>query len=313
MENNKPLVSVVLATYNGEQFIRPQLESLLSQTYSPLEIIVVDDCSTDNTRTILNEYAERFHIVKVFSNQSNLGYIKNFENGCKLSTGAFISFCDQDDFWEKDKITLSMERIGLYSMIHCDSAICNYSLEFTGELISDRVRYAPINNCLKLAVFNRINGHSMLFTREIAEQAYPFLEIIPHDWWLCYVASLNNGINYLNIPLVKYRQHNNNLFGVVGRRENTDKALQKYEYSKKNEQTKIRNRIKIFYEKCPAHFEKEKKVLKRLLNSYQSFSVSDNFARMILFFQYGKVLLSVKKRSSLRNFFYCMKMFATIK
>jgi glycosyltransferase involved in cell wall biosynthesis len=313
MTDDKPLVSIVLTSYNGEKYIQAQLESLLAQTYSPIEIIAVDDDSKDKTLEILQAYAAKCPFLTVYNNESNLGYLKNFEKGCKLSTGAYISFCDQDDYWHADKIKLLMEALGNYSMIHCDSVLCDQHLKDTGVRISDRVVYQPINNCLQQAVFCRIYGHATLFTRTLLEKAYPFPEVIPHDWWLCYLATLHNGINYLNEPLVYYRQHETNVFGAIGnkrkKKENREKLLQK----KREEIDKIRIRMQLFYAYCPDYLRKEKKVLAALLKSYSSFSLVNNFSRMFLFFKYAKLFLSVKKRSVLRNYLFCLKMFAMVK
>src|SRR3954466_9959659 len=81
------LVSIVLATYNGEAFLAKQLESLFNQTYRNIEVVAVDDGSSDKTLDILNEFAGRHPKMKVFKNQFNLGFIKNFERGCTLCEG----------------------------------------------------------------------------------------------------------------------------------------------------------------------------------------------------------------------------------
>ena len=86
-----PLVSVVLTTYNGQPFLAQQLDSLFQQTYPYIEIIAVDDGSRDQTVAILREYAGRHPNMKVTLNETNLGFIRNFEKGCRLSTGRWIA------------------------------------------------------------------------------------------------------------------------------------------------------------------------------------------------------------------------------
>ena len=120
-----PLVSVVLATYNGERFLKQQLDSVINQTYPNLEIIVVDDGSSDNTINILNEYAIRYRNVSVFKNEKNLGFVKNFDKACGLASGEFIALCDQDDYWLPDKIKRCVEAIGDNAMVYCNSMLCN--------------------------------------------------------------------------------------------------------------------------------------------------------------------------------------------
>ena len=307
-----PLVSVVMATYNGEAFLEKQLESVFQQTYSNIEIIVVDDSSTDNTISILLSHAKQHAGMKVFRNETNLGFVKNFEKGCALTSGAFIALCDQDDYWHPDKIKHMVQAIGEYPMIYCNSLLCDQDLKSTGVYISDRAVLKPITNCLQQAVFCRIYGHASLFTKELYQKAAPFLEVIPHDWWLCYIASLNGGIQYLEEPLVHYRQHASNLYGAVGgkrRKKSKEEELKK----KRQEITNIRIRINAFADACPVGFVKEKKVLEALGKSYSSFSLANNVMRVYLFFRYYKLLLAVKKRSLLRKYLFCLKMFVMIK
>jgi len=310
--NQSPLVSVVLATYNGATFLAHQLDSIFAQTYSNIEVIAVDDCSADNTVAILNSYAATHTNMKVFVNEHNLGYIKNFEKACGLSNGEFIALCDQDDEWDKDKIKIMVEAIGEHPMAFCDSIVCDEHLNDTGKRISSFVNCRSRYNCLEMSVFCRIYGNATLFRKSMLSSAVPFLEIIPHDWWLSYVATLHGGIKYIDQPLVYYRQHSANVFGAIGGKSRTQTKASKRQ-KKKEEIIKIRKRITTFYEICPDELTKEKKVLALLQKSYQSFSLPNNILRMTTFFRYQKILLFVKKRSALRKFFFCFKMFAIIK
>lgn len=299
-----------MATFNGEKYLKDQLESIFKQTYPNLELIVVDDRSQDSTLAILEEFARRHTNMKVFVNSSNLGFIKNFEKGCSLSSGNFIALCDQDDYWHEDKIKLMAENIGDYPLIYSDSVLCNQDLENTGILLSDKIALKSIGNCLQQAVFCGIYGHSTLFTRSLFEKAVPFLEIIPHDWWLSYVASINGGIKYFDKPLVYYRQHSNSLYGAVGtkRKKNT-----KSKEEKRLKRDRIRTRMNAFADLCPTHLKKQKNVLEALARSYKSFSPEHNFLRMETFFRNYKELLTVKKRSTFRKYLFCLKMFISIK
>ena len=337
-----PLVSIVLTTYNGEAFLEEQLDSLFQQTYSPIEVIAVDDGSRDNTLLILNRYAAAHTNMKVFVNEDNLGFIKNFEKGCKLSRGELIALCDQDDHWDKDKIKKMAEEIGEYPLIYCDSRLCDEELRDLGRNISDIVHNQGFDNCLQLAVMCRMYGHALLFTRSLFDRAYPFLEVIPHDWWLAFTATLNGGVKYLPEPLVMYRQHAANIFGVIGgkRKKNAvedggipggdakgeeetgdegkgvEGKEEKMKHSAKAEHSGaagIRNRIRIFYETCPDRKVNEKKVLGALVKSYRSFSLTNNFRRVGIFFANCNQLLTVKKYSIFRKYFFCIKMFIKIK
>ena len=127
-QTQSPLVSVVLSAYNGATYLAAQLDSIFSQTYTNIEVIAVDDGSTDATMQILHQYASIHPNMQVHQNEQNLGYIKNFEKGMGLANGYFISPCDQDDVWDTDKIRLMVEAIGDFPMIFCDSELVDENL-----------------------------------------------------------------------------------------------------------------------------------------------------------------------------------------
>lgn len=310
--NSSALVSIVLATYNGEKYLAKQLDSLFLQTYSNIEIIAVDDCSSDNTVGILQQFAEKHQNMKVFVNETNLGFIKNFEKGCTLTNGELIAFCDQDDYWHREKIEKMAAAIGEHAIIYCDSVVCDEDLNEKGIKISDLVHFKSWNNCLQLAVFCRIYAHAMLFKRSFFNKAYPFLAIIPPDWWLPYLSTFYGGMKYLPEPLVLYRQHQNNVAGVVGskRKKNKTQSQSKKTHTDKE---KIQIRINAFYNACPDELAAEKEVLSKIAKSYQNFSLANNFRRFAVFFKYRDILLSVKRHSALHRFFFCFKMFVKIK
>jgi len=323
--NTSKKISVVLATYNGDMFLSQQLESLLSQTYQNIEIIAVDDCSSDNTLAILDEFARNNNNIKVYKNETNLGFIKNFERGCSLASGELIAPCDQDDFWEADKLSLLAEAIGGYPLIYHDSWLCDEALRKTGKRISDIVVCQTFHSCLQYAVFARIYGHTLLFTKDLLACSIPFIDVIPHDWWLAYNATLQGGVKFLPKPLVYYRQHDKNVFGIIGQKSKKDPLGNEKLNTLKEKRTgqtakrtytdveKVRIRIKRFYDMCPESMVKEKQVLGKLVRCYQSFSIANNFRRTILFFKYQKLFLAVKKQSLLHKYLFCFKMFVKIK
>lgn len=115
-------VSVVLCTYNGERYIREQLESVLTQTYPLYEIIISDDCSSDHTWEIVKEYEDRYpDLIRYYQNETNLYWWRNFYKAMLLAKGDYIAFCDQDDVWNPDKIGKQIEAIGdNYVCVHGD-------------------------------------------------------------------------------------------------------------------------------------------------------------------------------------------------
>jgi glycosyltransferase involved in cell wall biosynthesis len=307
-----PLVSVVLGTYNGATYLEEQLRSVLAQTYTALEIIAIDDGSKDRTVAILNEYAARDTRIKVVINERNLGFIRNFEKGCRLSTGKWIALCDQDDYWLPDKVEKMVTAIGEYPMVYCDSVLCGEALQELGTKISDLVHYQSFDDCRQLCVFSRMYGHATLITRTLFEKSSPFLEEVPHDGWLAFHATLYGGVNYLPEVLVKYRQHAGNVFGVVGRKKKKDQALQRAE-KKRKELARIRVRMKAYYEACPDSLAPQKRLLRALVESYRSFSLWNDTRRVVLFLTNYKRLLAVKNYSTVRKYLFCLKMFVKIK
>jgi len=313
------LVSVVLGTYNGAAYLEDQLRSVQAQTWTNLEIIAIDDGSTDRTVGILREYAARDSRIKVIINEQNLGFVRNFEKGCSLSKGRWIALCDQDDYWLPEKVEKMVHAIGDYPMIYCDSDLCGPELQPMGTKISDLVHYQSFDDCRQLCVFSRMYGHATLITRSLFDKASPFRKEVPHDGWLAYHATLYGGVKYLPEVLVKYRQHAGNVFGVVGGKKKKDgasqgggKKVQRAE-KKKKELARVRLRMDAYCAACPETLVPQKRLLRALAESYRNFSLYNDCRRVALFLANYKLLLAVKKYSTGRKYLFCLKMFVKIK
>lgn len=306
-----PLVSVVLATYNGERFLEAQLDSIVRQTYPNLEIIVVDDRSTDSTVAILDKYAERHSFLRVVVNETNLGYIRNFEKGMLLASGDLIALGDQDDIWHLDKLRILVDGLGDADVIYADSRLIDDHDQPIGVNFSDIRQLQGFDSCLSFLIGNTVSGHGMLIKKELVHRSLPFPSSIPHDHWLCFVATFRQPVRYLPQVLVDYRQHASNVFGILP----VVNGVKRIHPKKSREQRlhEIRERAQLLYEKCPHELTLEKEVLEVLNRSYKSFSLSNNFLRMITFFRYKGYLLATKKRTALRKWMFCFKMFVKIK
>lgn len=302
---NQPLVSIVLATYNGERFLVEQLNSILAQSYKNIEIIAVDDQSSDNTVSILEEYANRYDNFNVYVNESNLGYQKNFEKGFLLSKGDYIAPSDQDDIWFPNKIEILMNNISSNSIAFCNSAFINSVGERLGETMTDTKTLMDFNSPLMYVIGASAPGHAMLIKREIVFDAMPFPTLLSHDNWLGFVATFKKPIKYVDEVLVLYRRHDNNVFGYLTKKnrikDNSNIRVQK-----------AQQRLKLLYDKCPDHLVEEKAVFLALCKSYEGYSVKNNFTRMRLFFKYRREILAYKKHNALRRVLYCMKIFFKI-
>ena len=111
------MISIALASYNGENYIREQLDSILLQSISDFELIICDDCSTDNTYQILEEYKARDSRIHIYRNEQNLGFKKNFEKAISLCKGEYIALSDQDDIWLVDHLKILLDKINNHSMV----------------------------------------------------------------------------------------------------------------------------------------------------------------------------------------------------
>lgn len=307
---NHPLVSVVIATYNGERFLAEQLESILNQTYSNIEIIAVDDCSTDNTVAILKEYAAADSRIKVVVNDANIGYVKNFEKGLKLASGDYIAPSDQDDIWKKEKIEMLLGQMEGHEIVYSNSELIDSNGQSLHKKLSDIKRLLSFDDCLTYAIGNTAAGHAMILTREVANRSYPFPTMIPHDYWLGFVATCKQPIRFVDIPLVLYRQHAANVFGAVKVAEGKRK---KERPTKAEKMLRIRERMQLLYDKCPNNLVRQKQVYRDLVDSYQDFSLSNNLKRMMIFFKHRDKILAFKNKPAFRKWLFCFKMFYKIK
>ena len=213
-------ISVAMATYNGEKYIEKQIDSLLNQTLLPNEIIVCDDCSSDKTYDILKQYSIENKIIKLYRNDKQIGFSKNFEKAISLSTGDFIFLSDQDDICLPRKIEEMIDIMKNNSNIKILS--CNPILIDENGNTIDNIRVAKHKNNKSLCKVNWYD-YITLSTYNLAGMLYcvrkDFLKEFnfdgfPHDISLSADACLKDGFFIYNAILQQYRQHRNNTEGV---------------------------------------------------------------------------------------------------
>ena len=214
--DNSP-VSVVMCTYNGGRFLAEQLESICGQTYDKLQIIVVDDASTDNSYEIVKHYAEKDKRIQPYQNNNNLGFNLNFNKACRLASGDFIAIADQDDIWELTKIEKLLAKINQDPgtlLVHCISARFEKSGKF--RLKSHKlVNYLAGKDVRNFFLSNYISGHNILLRRSLLEKSLPFPGNVYYDWWLAAIASCNGKIETVPEILVWHRMHDSNATGAA--------------------------------------------------------------------------------------------------
>jgi glycosyltransferase involved in cell wall biosynthesis len=218
MMREEPLVSIALCTYNGAKFIRKQLDSILDQTHANLEVVVVDDCSTDDTYEIISDYAKKDKRIRCFRNEVNQGYNKNFEKAISLTTGDYVAISDQDDIWLPHKIASLLGSIGDEWLIFSNSYYINDQDERIGERTLVMGLDLASSNYKSLLLTNYVTGHTTLFKREFVDYFLPFPKEGFYDWWLGFIASYHQKIAFLDQVLTKYRIHE---ASVIQKRNNS--------------------------------------------------------------------------------------------
>ena len=206
MENEKK-ISVVMCTYNGEKFIRQQIDSILSQTHPIDELIIQDDYSTDKTYNILCEYAIRFPYIRVIRNEQQSGINSNFFSALQRANGEYIAISDQDDIWELNKIELQMKAIG-------DKLLCSgFSRPFSEKNAIARFdNRIPNYNLLRLVYIGSLPGHTLFFSKRLLS-LLPDTSILSsyrfYDVMLSMVAAAHDSIVFVNHVLVNHRRYIN--------------------------------------------------------------------------------------------------------
>lgn len=212
-------IQILLSTYNGEKYLKEQLDSIFSQSYKNFEIIARDDGSNDNTINILKSYN-----IKILNTDKNLGAKLSFStllDYAVTNTDAdYFMFCDQDDIWKSDKIEKTIAIIkelektnsDLPLLIHTDLKVVDERLNLLNKSFWKYEKRDPsINSINRLIIQSTVTGCTLMINRKLAEMSLPISEnSIMHDWWISMVASSFGKIAYLNESTIFYRQHSSN-------------------------------------------------------------------------------------------------------
>ncbi len=214
--------SIALCTYNGEKYIRQQLESIIGQTLPPDEIVICDDCSKDRTAQVVREtlqgWAGNWRLV---CNEKNLGFKKNFEKAISLCRGEIIYLSDQDDVWDPHKIEIMdavfRDHPEAVTVWH-DAELVDASLQllypsfWKDTLQFDEQKFLR-GDYSHVMGENAMQGSACAFRREVFEQAAPFPIEAIHDEWLLLISLLLGKVIPIPQVLMKYRQADNIIGG----------------------------------------------------------------------------------------------------
>lgn len=200
-------VSVVMCTYNGEKFLREQIDSILAQTYPVYELIIQDDCSTDHTVDIIRTYQEQDERVKLYINPSPLGFNYNFSTAFYKASGDYIASSDQDDIWRKDKIEVLINHMRDNCLVFHNSCLFHQDPnKITGIKNADNVPY----NELFLVLKPFVPGHECFFKRDILPAYRQIVDKehnISYDSLVLITAKVSGKVEFINEGLVYWRRH----------------------------------------------------------------------------------------------------------
>jgi glycosyltransferase involved in cell wall biosynthesis len=297
---NLPLVSIALCTYNGEKFLKEQLDSLVNQTYPNLEILVFDDCSIDGTMALLEEYASSYPFFNITRNEKNLGYVKNFEKAVKSCNGEYIALCDQDDIWDLNKIHLQVNAINGHMLVYHDSELIADNGESFNKNMSDIINLYHGDCPETFLIFNCVSGHSCLIDKNLLQYSLPFKRGYYHDHWLAYVAANVGSIGFVDKPLVKYRQHPNSNTDILRKKSKKNKG-----YHENRDVRKLESELKWLkfcaqypHNKNPQFVNKFARLFEERMDAF----ISLNYA-LFLYKHKDKVLYIQKKSVASKNTF----------
>lgn len=289
------MISLAMPTYNGGKYLREQLDSIYSQTLLPDEVIVVDDCSTDDTIQILEEYRIKYGL-KYFRNDHNLGYNKNFERAITLCSGDYIALADQDDIWLPSKIercynVLKNCDVEIPSLVSC---FCSTNIRILE--LKQRTEKGVIGSWKHNLSKYISQGCTLMFNKKLLDYIIPFHSDIMYDAYIGYVASLLGNRFYIGEELMYYRIHANNSFAT--NRPSIKKRIRSnllrtipcwFRMERYRSLSILRDKYKTLISKEKTEY------LQRILELYEV----NNFKRLLLFNKIEEISIGQKIETSL--------------
>ncbi len=226
-------ISIAMATYNGAHYIQEQLQSFIDQTRQPDELVITDDCSTDQTEAIIREFAKTAPFaVEFHRNEKNLGYCGNFNAALMKTAGDLVFLSDQDDVWFPEKIEHMIgvaERNPHALVVMNDAALTDGKLKEVGLTKMGQMRSAG----LPMKAF--VMGCCCGIRRELLDFCMPIPEgIKAHDNWIVHFAEAVNGKVVYDRVLQYYRRHETNESQFIANRTTKVKRRHAFLHSAKS-------------------------------------------------------------------------------
>lgn len=225
---DEPLVEILLATHNGERFVSDQIESIRAQKYKNWRLLVSDDCSSDDTLSIILRYASEDSRICVISSGIRFGGAKeNFFALLSSSQAPYCMFCDQDDVWLPEKISKSITELQKLEAMHgedapllvfCDMKVVDRDLDVVYDSFERSSNYDPSRLAFnQIIALNVAAGCCQCFNHELVIRCLDVADLAYveyHDWWAMLVAAAFGDIYFIDEPLSLYRQHGENEVGA---------------------------------------------------------------------------------------------------
>lgn len=212
-------ISIAMATYNGEKYLQEQLDSFVNQTRLPDELVVSDDCSSDGTAQIIQEFEKNAPFeVRIFCNERNLGHVQNFNRAITQCDGDYIFLSDQDDIWDEKKIDCLYNKLknhdSIPALVHSDFSYIDSRNNVIHPSFVDKINkvHDEVNtNIIRALFYGFCVGCTVAINRKLVNASMPFPEIkVGHDHWLLYGAILNGKVIFVNEQFVFHRVHKEN-------------------------------------------------------------------------------------------------------
>ncbi|MFE0756213.1 glycosyltransferase family 2 protein [Inquilinus sp. NPDC058860] len=226
-QSDLPEVDVLVATYNGEQFLPDLLDSLLAQSHDRINVIVGDDGSADGTRQVVERYRGRFRSLEVhdFAAAAEHGARANFSRLMARATASYVMFCDQDDVWLPNKVELTLRTMRSLEashgrdrpiLVHTDLRVVDRDLKPVADSMWRSQEIRPERASLrKMLVENSVTGCAAMINRPLLTLVGTIPDrAIMHDWWTALVAACFGTIAHLDERTILYRQHGGNSIGA---------------------------------------------------------------------------------------------------
>jgi glycosyltransferase involved in cell wall biosynthesis len=225
--NHQPNIDILLATYNGQAYLREQIDSILAQSNQDWRLTIRDDGSSDNSVSIVEKYAAEYpdKIKLITDSDGNLGASLNFGRLLGQANAGYIMFSDQDDVWLPNKIELTLNAMKateqIYPdkpvLIHTDLKVVDSDLNIIADSMWSYQKIFPeiSNNLNRIMAQNVVTGCTMMINRKARDVSAPVpAEAVMYDWWLALNVAKHGKIVYVSIPSILYRQHSRNRIGA---------------------------------------------------------------------------------------------------